>query len=287
VELLVVIAIIGLLVGIIVPSLQQAKVFARQGRVNALIKVLGTGLEMVNSDPAIGGDYPPSIWNTAGSPGGNPYAALGQNDPNKPTSGDYVAYGAQTLIWALAGADLLGAPGFNGNLTDLYAMSGSRPRMPRSGPFVDVTKLEVRYPIVGRDIYLYSGYNARQNVPVIMDDFDNPILYYRANQSQLGMARYAYLDNLPFCNPVPNSWNEANRAVSDWIACPNQMTFSDNRQFDNGFEGFIHNYKVVTVAQPYDYDSYLLLSAGPDGLYGTRDDIGNFPVNVANLPQGY
>ncbi len=289
VELLVVIAIIGLLVGIITPSLMQAKTFARQGRVAALIKVLSTGLEILSSDMAIGGDYPPSVWNTipsAGHPGGNPYDATGQTDPNRPTGVNYIAYGAQTLVWALAGADMLGTPGFNGDLEDLYEITGGRPRLTRSGPHVDITKLDIRDPLQGKDIYLYSGYSARDDVPVIMDDFDNPILYYKANRSEYGMPRYSYGDNLPLCNPLPSSWQESNRRTLDWIACPSTITFNDGRQFD-GFNGFIHNYKVGTVAQPYNNDSYLLLSAGPDNLYGTRDDIANFPVNAANLPQGY
>ncbi len=28
---------------------------------------------------------------------------------------------------------------------------------------------------------------------------------------------------------------------------------------------------------PYNHDSYLLISAGPDKRYGTRDDVANFP----------
>lgn len=33
------------------------------------------------------------------------------------------------------------------------------------------------------------------------------------------------------------------------------------------------------LIRPYRPDSYLLISAGPDGLYGTADDIANYDVN--------
>jgi len=32
----------------------------------------------------------------------------------------------------------------------------------------------------------------------------------------------------------------------------------------------------VTVVRPFRADTYILISAGKDGLYGTKDDICNF-----------
>ena len=47
----------------------------------------------------------------------------------------------------------------------------------------------------------------------------------------------------------------------------------------NRFE-FFYNYitdpKVAAIPWPYRPDSYILISAGADGLYGTSDDICNF-----------
>jgi hypothetical protein len=267
--------------------------------VAALIKVLGTGLEMFNSDEAIGnGQFPPSLWSTAATPGGSPYTAIGQTDTTKPGTSQepYVAYGAQTLIWGLAGADMLGTPGFQTRLNGpdgLYTIVNARPLYPRASPFVDITKLQVRNPIEGRDIYAsYAPYNARANIPVIMDDFDNPILYYRADpKSSPGpeeVDRYFYSHNAPFCNPSPpSSWVESDHMSLDWIACPNDRQNRDGRPFATGFDLFIHNPSVQTLRRPHNYDSFLLLSAGPDGFYGTRDDIGNFPVDLKNIPTGY
>jgi hypothetical protein len=38
----------------------------------------------------------------------------------------------------------------------------------------------------------------------------------------------------------------------------------------------IRNEKVSTISRPYRADSYILISAGWDGEYGTADDICNF-----------
>jgi len=75
-----------------------------------LLNTLAGGLDMYKAESALGRDYPPttgsgtnttapSTWNT--TLGGDPYG--------HPT---YTASGAQTLVWGLAGADMLGTPGF-------------------------------------------------------------------------------------------------------------------------------------------------------------------------------
>jgi hypothetical protein len=48
--------------------------------------------------------------------------------------------------------------------------------------------------------------------------------------------------------------------------------------FDKFYNESIMDPKVSTIrrAWPYRPDSYILISAGADGLYGTNDDICNF-----------
>jgi hypothetical protein len=95
-----------------------------------------------------------------------------------------------------------------------------------------------------------------------------PILYYRAQSS--GMAHdadnpdnraniYDHRDNLALLRlGVPGD----PRAVHP-LADPRR--FYLNTQDTHASE-----------SQPYRADSYILISAGPDGLYGTADDICNF-----------
>ena len=43
------------------------------------------------------------------------------------------------------------------------------------------------------------------------------------------------------------------------------------------------NKKITTMAAPYRSDSYILLSAGFDGEYGTRDDVYNFEEDLMDF----
>jgi hypothetical protein len=42
----------------------------------------------------------------------------------------------------------------------------------------------------------------------------------------------------------------------------------------------LRNPNVTARPEPFRADSYILLSAGPDGLYGTADDLANFEVKT-------
>jgi hypothetical protein len=117
------------------------------------------------------------------------------------------------------------------------------------------------------------------NVFVLCDVFERdrpsgkktgmPILYYRANPA--GTAHdvndpnnprniYSYKDNLVLINlGVPGDPNTVH-------------PLADPRRFYLN----TRNDRIAGPAQPYRKDSYLLISAGWDGLYGTADDICNF-----------
>jgi len=95
-----------------------------------------------------------------------------------------------------------------------------------------------------------------------------PILYYKANRS--GTAHdvnnpdnpqntYRYRDNQALINlGVPGQPNTAHP-----LADPKRFYLNtQNHQ--------------VSSPQPHRRDSYILISAGYDGLYGTADDICNF-----------
>ena len=47
-------------------------------------------------------------------------------------------------------------------------------------------------------------------------------------------------------------------------------------EWENTFARFILDTKVKTRPTPVQKDSYLLISAGPDGRYGTDDDVTNW-----------
>jgi hypothetical protein len=103
-----------------------------------------------------------------------------------------------------------------------------------------------------------------------------PVLYYKAETSnnlhdpntaptpQDNMGNiYNYWDNHALVN-LGKPWEEAGKATTHSLSEP--ARFYRNTRND----------KIITMRRPYRTDSYILLSAGYDGEYGTADDICNF-----------
>jgi len=262
VELLTVIAIISLLVTIILPSLGNARTLARATKTKALIRTIETCLEAFHEE------YPPSSLNTAAPPAGvgDPYG-----------NGDvYAAYGAETLVWALTGADLLGTPGFGPNMSatvgsgGLYELDAGEPLHPRTNPYIEPGEQFTREfltniapgsattrtawgPHVPPDFY----------ASVYVDSFNSPILYWKANTSQNGLAKYNVDDNAG-------------------ILERGNSNASDDHPLYAGFDKFIQDFRINATDMPHKKDSYLLISAGPDETFGTRDDLTNYPLTGDN-----
>jgi hypothetical protein len=91
-----------------------------------------------------------------------------------------------------------------------------------------------------------------------------PILYYRADTSRkLIRDMYNVLDN----DAIVNLKLQMDRKIHHLAASDNQYEF---------FYDYIRDPKIEARAWPYRPESYILISAGADGLYGTSDDIKNF-----------
>ena len=257
VELLVVIGIIALLISIVMPSLNSARVMARNTRTQALIKTVGDGVEMFYSDRVIGGQYPPSRWE----------CDVAANTPGTlDDAPGFIAYGAETLVWALAGPDLIGPAGFEiGNMNNLYTDTS-----PRRTPFLDTSKASISdlgdaVSTVAED----DAAAATRHAFMILDTNHRPILYYRANAGAADpTAIYTYTDNYGVLGANGHDGDPL-YDQGDWVADP-----------PDGFEGFIHDPRLpVTVPpRPHNATSFILISPGEDNQYGTGDDIANFPV---------
>jgi hypothetical protein len=104
-----------------------------------------------------------------------------------------------------------------------------------------------------------------------------PILYYRANTSSKSLIPsgspanyqdqiYNPRDNFPLINLGRLAdWNKSSAARRRHIL-----------EDFNFFYEYIRDPKITARPWPYRPDSYILISAGPDGEYGTGDDICNF-----------
>lgn len=135
--------------------------------------------------------------------------------------------------------------------------------------------------------------------PLFVDPWDRPILYYRANKAGRRMlwdgntpGIYRHADNNIITGSKQNSLKGVDfggglQAVNTTMSmigdaeCPAADPASAKVQEDPKFNGtlarFIHNPKVTAVNEPVRKDSYLLISAGEDAVYGTSDDIVNWP----------
>ena len=260
-ELLVVIVIIGLLAGMLVPSVNAARIAAKNVKCRTLINTLDSALHMFKAESRLGRVYPPSEWRVnpipfIDHPGGDPYENV------DPSINFTVAYGAHTLIWALAGADLTGTRGFGDVDTPLDAVYDDANAHRSYGPFVDVSKIAIK--TVEQSAFSkhpnFSRFGQSDTrLPVFVDAFNMPILYYRANIAQANISNiYFVTHNEPFTYPM------------------NRPEFVDRIRDDRPFVG----------SRVHNQDTFLLISAGPDkdyvgdspGYTAWVDNIANFPV---------
>lgn len=271
IELIVVISIIALLIGVLVPSINQIKVKAKELGQKSQFKNIGIGLEVWRNAHDM--DYPDST-------------SLGTTS---------VTYGAHRLAEALVGRDLLG---FDNNSTwDASADNGDAALYDpaditnRDNPHVGLTNLDVAQ--MGQvinptssttDAYLGSlddkgGALADDSAYVFTDAFrtkrittangdslkiGTPILYYKALPTSNGVTIADYY------NYDDNAGMLTDGHILDGTAHPSDPTDS------TVFEEAVRNPKYDASLIPYNNESYLLHSAGADGLFGNRDDIWNF-----------
>jgi len=280
-EMLIVLGILMLLVGLLVPALTTVKNIAKETKQKAQFSTIELALAGFKNDY---GDYPPSNWPLPPDPGAN-YC------------------GAQKLSEALLGWDLLGfhpdsawrADGLDatgGPMTydpaktrDLNADGVADTMEERKGPYLELATANA---FKLRDI-LWNNLNTvpgNFNTPLALDTYvlcdafkykkvrlnngeivkaGSPILYYRANTSQQTIrGRYRAEDNFVLITAK----QQADGKIHPLADGTNQYQYF--------YEQYIRDPKIEARLWPYRPDSYLLISAGADGLYGTADDVRNF-----------
>ena len=280
VEILVVLGIIALLLGLLLPAMTTVKNSAKEVKQKAQFSAINLALVTFKNDY---GDYPPS------------------NCPITGVGSDYS--GAQKLAEALLGWDLLGfhpksawradgldAGGGNGTYDPLKTRDLNGDGVPdtlkeRKPMYLDAetanafklgdgttgvrTGLFTTTAPLAADTYvLCDVFNMKK---VVLPNGKTmsagaPILYYKANTSgALIRDKYKVWDN----DSIVYLKYQADTTITQ----PLGQT-ADSYQY---FYDYITDPKTIgTVPQPYRPDSYILISAGLDGIYGTSDDIRNF-----------
>jgi len=261
---MVVMLIIGVLASIIMPALGNARDLARATNTIGLFHAIDIGIESFHDDQILGNDdYPPSTWDTAAR--GNPYPAGGP---------DYYAPGAETLLWALTGADHLGSPGFGGNLNPtngLYELTlAGQPVHPRV-TFIDPSEAEIAQ--------VPADASGSRDATVYLDAFKSPVLYYRANPSPPA----APLDIYNRDHNQGVILGRANHPQALSTDLPGGTTFN-GVPVTEAFEVFTGNPGIPTpnLYRPHKQDSYILISSGSDKSFGTDDDVTNYPLTGKN-----
>ena len=271
IELLTVMSIIVILIGVLVPALNNVKRFATKVKQKAQFNSIASAMELFSSE---NDGYPPS---TAVDGTGQPYC------------------GAMKLCEAMMGRDLLGFHPDSVFRADGLDSTGTRAVYPVPPSESNLTA-RLR-PLLQDDnanayrlseIYGTGNTNPfQENIFVLCDVYTRnmrtgqktgmPILYYKADTSNYlhdpnrapeplnsNGNIYNYWDNQSLV-ALGKPWEQAG-STSQPHSLENIARFYRNTR----------NHQVTNVSRPYRPDSYILISAGFDGEYGTADDICNF-----------
>ena len=275
VEVLTTVAIIGILLAVLIPAFNQVGKTAMIVKQRAQFQNIEIALETFRSDT---GDYPPSVWDVprygqysasqrlaeavVGRDGFGFHPASrfhenGKGDIDGDGTLDPVGQG--TIYNAIDG--VIGSSG--------YVQTAEENRAVRKGPYLELENANA----VRLSDYGSTYQSLTQNKPpslALADVFKTaklttgrktgrPILYYRANRlkighsaDSLGANTYAYAEGNVIATLTGQSIEEG------W------------------FYNRTRNPNFTAPPRPYRAESFILHSAGPDGVYGTTDDVFNF-----------
>ena len=267
------VVVLGVVFGLFTGGVRRSKTVAREIQQKAQFHSIEVALEMFRADL---GYYPPSNDNSlppAHSEAPTPYG------------------GANKLAEALVGRDLFGyhpesdfrADGqtvdASGVTKAVYEVSEDNLEE-REGPFIDVENTDafklgyiyepsmLKSAGINPDNYVLCDVYARKRHSGRKTGM--PILYYRADTSKTG-------HDVDDPDSSENIYNYKDNHILLGLGVPGKPD-ADHPMFADPklFYDITRNGKMTTVSRPYRGGSYILISAGKDGLYGTADDIFNF-----------
>jgi type II secretory pathway pseudopilin PulG len=315
VELLTVMGIIAILIGLLVPALAMVKDYAKQVQQAAQFHSIEVGLDLYKAEfgayPPSNDNAIAPVHTIDPTPysGANKLAEamVGLDFLGFHPNSDYRSTGQADIVDKTTGAvipNTLVYNALNGIANFQRPDENVQCRGGKFGaPFIELEnanafRMDDIYPLAR-----LTGMNYRTAYPVSMALCDvytkkrntasarktgMPILYYRArtqfteqnylsgpNTGTYGALEndiYYYPDNLnllllktPDLAPIDHPLADALGAQADWADFENMIL---NRQVTTD--------PTVDIKRPYRAQSYILISAGKDGLYGTSDDITNF-----------
>ena len=294
VELLTVMSIIVILISLLVPSLNKVKRYAKKVKQKAQFHSIDVAMELYatefdgypNSDAQ---DEVPTAYNGALKLA---EAMMGQDllgfHPDSYFRSDGTTDGTMTAATDLYPvANTYGIPEYEANLKA------------RRGPYLQLDnanafKLKHLYGVgntgdLDGERFVLCDVYARVRVKDDPgDDTDNnikgkigmPILYFKANLSATKHDYTKITATAPYT--TENIYNVMDNVDVIGLDMPWQVGPTHDIEDDPilaDWERFYvdtKNDKISTTDMPYNSDSYILISAGFDGEYGTSDDVFNF-----------
>ncbi|HIJ66861.1 MAG TPA: type II secretion system protein [Planctomycetes bacterium] len=298
IELLVVISIITLLIGFLSTGIQAVKRHATNLRQKSSFHAIEVGLELFQKDYD---DYPPSMTISDGTVGHRVCGA--QHLAEALVGRDMKGFDPESNWYAPAEDDSIYACDVKQSTDEDIAACRSR----RKELYIELKDMGV---FVMDDLYEnYTGdvYSTKEadspdhfRAPVITDIFrqkkvkvpyredsewaGTPILYYKANSGS------RLFKKVPEPSDEIEGWiynYEDNRGIIELGTVKDPLvkhlfdesvTYTEQGQTRNGMNLF---YKTITnpkvsYDKPFNASTFILISAGRDGIYGTADDISNF-----------
>lgn len=278
VELLITLTVIAVLLALLIPALNQVGKTATKVKQKAQFHAIGTALEAFRNDY---GDYPPSAFNgiipnAATSSHTLAEALIGRDGlgfhPNSLFRGDGLA--------DLDGDGLIAEDVYHATVDETYETAADN-LAARKGPYLEVESANAvmlsniapgYIPVLGDSYVLVDMYKINTNAAT-GKEVGMPILYYKANKMRIGN------------DPTPANWGTNTYNINDSFC--NGNGFIESNWGNGAFSGdqagnasifytAIQNPNFTSPARPYRAESFLLHSAGEDGLYGTSDDMFNF-----------
>ncbi len=256
IELLTVMSVIILLMGLFMPAMNMVRRYARRVAQHNQFHAIEVALAMFNAE-----------W---------------QEYPD-PTTGS-IGVGAVSLAESMVGRDLLG---YDPDGTyDQLDLSDRRPYLEAGNANANPARFYPGAESLYANIYVLSDVYPHVPHPTTGRPFGMPILYYKANVSNYyhsktdadaGNSIYKYQDNHMFVYflsiPGDNTGRKHALVVDPPVANdgPELTFYEDTRDHRT-----IVNRGGEDIIMPYRASSYILLSAGFDGEYGTDDDVYNF-----------
>ncbi len=287
VELLTIMSIIVILMGLLLPALNKVKRYAKEVKQKAQFHSIDVALELFNTEHD---GYPKS--DALGGDDLTPYcgamrlaeAMMGQDllgfHPDSIFSWDGVDSAGNQLYADLANT-------YNPDADNLSSRKGPYLQLENANAYRVMNLYTITDPFSEEAFVLCDVYSTVTHKET-GKSVGMPILYYRANTSGSKNPNET-ADNDVLIGDEDNIYNYKDNDQLVLLGHPRSLTAvhpiasagtygdppitADPKKF---YEDINNDRILLNDGRPYRSDSYILLSAGFDGKYGTSDDIFNF-----------